>query len=326
MFKIELRHLECFVAVAEELSFARAAERLHLSQPPLSRNIKQLEDELGVELFTRTTRSVQLTNAGAVYLVEAKAICAQMSKGIQAARMAARGEVGELTLGYEASSAYDVLPRALKIFRDEFPGIEVTLTQMDTDEQAIALKESRIDLGFVVPPIHDHSLQAETVTREQLFLALPSDHRLARLRSIDLHTLAPEAFILSPRSKRCGLYDQIVRVCRDAGFSPKVVQEANEMQIMLGFIAAGIGITLLPAHAAELQRPGVTFRPVLPKSASVELALAWRREESSVVIRSFVEVVKRCASEHVTSTVRIRPVRRGLNTAVALNKVEETSA
>jgi DNA-binding transcriptional LysR family regulator len=314
MFKIELRHLECFIAVAEELSFARAAERLHLSQPPVSRHIKQLEDELGVELFTRTTRSVQLTNAGSVYLNEARAICAQMSKGVQAARMAARGEVGELTLGYEASSAYDALPRALKVFRDQFPAIEVTLTQMDTDEQAQALKESRIDLGFVVPPIHDRSLHAETVTRERLLLALPSDHRLAQKRSIDLSALASESFILSPRSKRCGLYDQVIRVCRGAGFSPKVVQEANEMQIMLGFIAAGIGITLLPAHAAHLQRPGVTFRPILPKSACVELALAWRREEGSPVIRAFVDVVKHCASEMPPTSLSVRPVRRGLNT------------
>jgi DNA-binding transcriptional LysR family regulator len=220
-----------------------------------------------------------------------------MSKGVEAARRAARGEIGELTVGYEASSAYDALPRALKVFREQFPGVQVHLIQMDTDEQAQALKDERINLGFVVPPIHDKALHAEPITRERLLLALPSGHRLAQKRSVDLSTLGGEPFILSPRSKRCGLYDQVIRVCREAGFSPRVVQEANEMQIMLGFIAAGIGMTLLPAHAAHLQRPGVVFRPILPKSASVELALAWRTEEASPVIRAFVDVVKRFAAQ-----------------------------
>lgn len=297
MARIEFNQLECFIAVAEELSFARAAERLHMSQPPISRHIKQLEDELGVALFTRTTRSVQLTNAGTVYLGEARSICNQLSKGVHAAQMAARGEIGELTVGYEASSAYDALPRALKAFREQYPGVNVQLTQMDTDEQAQALKDARINLGFVVPPIHDRELQAESITREPLLLALPSEHRLAQKRSIDLSTLGDEPFILSPRSKRCGLYDQVIRVCREAGFSPRVVQEANEMQIMLGFIAAGIGMTLLPAHASQLHRPGVVFRPVTPKTASIDLALAWRAAETSPVIRAFVNVVKQFATE-----------------------------
>jgi DNA-binding transcriptional LysR family regulator len=205
--------------------------------------------------------------------------------------------VGELLLGYEASSAYDALPRALKVFRERFPGVEVTLKQMDTDEQAQALKEARIQLGFVVPPIHDKALQARVVMREPLVVAMPCDHRLASRETIDLHVLAGEPFVMSPRAKRCGLYDQVIRICHDVGFSPSVVQEANEMQIMLGFIAAGMGITLLPAHVASLQRPGIVFRRVLQDSASVELALAWRADLRSSMIDAFVEVVQDCAGE-----------------------------
>ncbi len=302
VLKIELRHLECFVAVAEELCFARAAERLHLSLPPVSRHVKQLEDELGVQLFTRTTRSVQLTNAGQVYLGEVRQTLQSIQRGVVAARRAERGEVGELLLGYEASSAYDALPRALKVFRERFPGIEVTLKQMDTDEQAQALKDARIQLGFVVPPLRDKALQAEVVTREPLVVAMPCDHRLAHHTKVDLYELVNEPFVMSPRAKRCGLYDQVMRVCHDIGFAPSVVQEANEMQIMLGFIAAGMGVTLLPSHVAALQRPGIVFRPVQQSSASVDLALAWRGDLRSSMIDAFVEVVKTCSGVQLPST------------------------
>lgn len=301
MGHIELRHLQYFVAVAEELNFARAAERLHISQPPLTRQIKQLEDEVGVQLFDRTTRRVQLTEAGQAYLEEARGVLAQVAKGVSVAQRASRGEVGQLVVGFEASSAYDLLPRSLKVFRERFPNVDLALQEMRTDEQAQALREQRIGVGFVVPPLHDPALAYETVLCEPLVAAIPCNHLLSTRSEVTLDDLAGESFVMSSRSNRCGLYDQVISVCHTAGFSPKVVQEANEMQIMLGFIAAGIGLSLLPEHVKQLHRPGVVFRPVAPSSAHVELAVAWRREDTSQILRAFLDIVRECARDEPTS-------------------------
>lgn len=310
MVHIELRHLQYFVAVAEELSFARAAERLHISQPPLTRQIKKLEDEIGVQLFDRTTRGVQLTDAGQVYLEEARNILSQVQKGVGVAQRASRGEIGQLVVGFEASSAYDVLPRSLNIFKDRFPNVDISLKEMRTDDQAQALSEYRIGVGFILPPLQDQTLACETILREPLVVAINSSHPLATQKEVHIKDLASEAFVLSSRSKRCGLYDQVLSVCSHAGFRPKVVQEANEMQIMLEFIASGIGLSLLPEHVKHLHKKGVVFRPVLPSSAWVELAVAWRRDDSSPLLRAFLEVVRECvrgdASSLSISSVRLK--------------------
>jgi len=300
MLRIDLRHLQYFVAVAEELNFARAAERLHISQPPLTRQIQQLEEEVGVQLFDRTTRRVQLTPAGQAYLEEARATLAQVERGIGVAQRASRGEIGRLVVGFEASSAHDILPRSLKLFKERFPNVELSPVGMHTDEQAQALREGRIGVGFVVPPLHDEVLAFETVLREPLVAVMPSSHRLSGKSRVSLEELASEAFVMSSRSNRCGLHDQVISVCFQAGFSPKVVQEASEIQIMFGFISAGLGLALMPEHVTQLQKPGVVFRPLVSSSAKIELAVAWRRDDSSPVLKSFLEVVRECAREEET--------------------------
>lgn len=297
MPRIEMHHLKYFVAVAEELNFARAAERLHISQPPLTRQIQQLEKELGVLLFDRTTRRVQLTEAGQTYLEEARITLAQVKRGVSVAQRTSRGEIGRLAVGFEASSAYDILPRSRQMFKERFPDVELMFVEMRTDEQAQALLDGRIHVGFVLPPLHEDALAVETVLRESLMAAIPRNHPLSGKNKVALEDLAAEAFVMSSRSNRCGLYDQVISVCHNAGFTPKVVQEANEMQIMLGFIAAGIGVSLLPEHVKQFHKPGIVFLPLMPSSAKVELAVAWRPDDTSPILREFLEIVRRCVRE-----------------------------
>lgn len=301
MSRVELRHIECFIAVAEELSFVKGAERLHTTQPPVTRTIKQLEEYLGAELFRRTTRSVSLTPVGQTFLKEAYLVVSQFQLSIERARNAAVGFMRELVVGYEASSAMNMLPRALKQFKDEFPGVALRLLQMDTDEQAGALKNAQIDLGFVIPPIYDAALTATPILREPLVVCMHEAHHLAGASALSLRDLVNEVFVLSPKSKRCGLYDQVIRVCNSAGFNPTVAQETGEMQFMLGFVAEGVGITLLPAHVAKSSYPGIVFRPLKDAFASVELALAHRADESSAMIERFMQIVRERAGSAATA-------------------------
>ncbi|KST61894.1 LysR family transcriptional regulator [Mastigocoleus testarum] len=289
---MELRQLQYFLAVAEELSFIRAAERLQMAQPPLSRQIRQLEIELGIELFYRTKRRVELTNGGQAFVVEANQILARIEQGIRVAQRASRGEIGQLTIGFEGSSTYDVIPKSLKIYRDRFPQVDLAVFAMTTEEQIEALFKGDIELGFVVSPLNDNRLTIETILSESLVVALPENHPLVTQSEVEVEQLENEAFITFQRNRGCGIYDRIIAVCQNAGFSPRVIQEADEMQVILGFVAAGLGISLLSASVENFHRPGVTYRKLHSSTPKVSLALAWRKENSSVVRQNFIQVVK----------------------------------
>ena len=289
---MELRQLQYFLAVAEELSFIRAAERLQMAQPPLSRQIRQLEIELGIELFHRTKRRVELTNGGQAFVVEANQILARIEQGIRVAQRASRGEIGQLTVGFEGSSTYDVIPKSLKIYRDRFPQVDLAVFAMTTEEQIEALFEGDIELGFVVSPLNDNRLTIETILSESLVVALPENHPLVTQSELEVEQLENEAFITFQRNRGCGIYDRIITVCQNAGFSPRVIQEADEMQVILGFVAAGLGISLLSASVENFHRPGVTYRKLHSSTPKVSLALAWRKENLSVVRQNFIQVVK----------------------------------
>lgn len=291
---MELRQIQYFLAVAEELNFSRAAEQLQIAQPPLSRQIRQLEDELGVELFRRTKRRVELTEAGRAFLEEARQILAQVKQGVQVAQRASRGEIGRLVVGFEGSSTYDVIPMSLKVYRERFPHVDLVVYAMTTEEQIQALLENRIGIGFVVSPLNDKRLAIEIILREALILAIPESHPLVARNEVRVQELEGESFIMFQRNRGCGLYDQVIAVCQRAGFSPRVIQEADEMQVMLGFVAAGLGITLLSASVEQFQRPGVVYRTLQPSTPKVALALAWRRDDPSTVLQAFIEVVREC--------------------------------
>jgi len=289
---MELRQLQYFLAVAEEMNFSRAAVRLQISQPPLSRQILQLEQEIGVELFRRTKRRVELTEAGRVFLAETREILAQVEQGVRLAQRASRGEIGRLVVGFEGSSTYDVIPISLKVYRERFPEVDLVVYAMTTEEQIQALLKNRIGIGFVVSPLNDKRLAIEIILREALILAMPESHPLVARNEVSVRELAGEPFIMFQRNRGCGLYDQVIAVCQRAGFSPRVIQEADEMQVILGFVAAGLGITLLSASVQQFQRPGVIYRTLQPSTPKVTLALAWRRDDPSAVLQAFIEVVR----------------------------------
>lgn len=291
---MEFRQLKYFKAVAEELNFSRAARRLNIAQPPLTRQIRSLERELGVELFYRTNRRVELTEAGNIFLGEVQCILEQIEQSALIAQRASRGEIGKLVVAFEGSSAYDIVPTSLKTYRERFPNVELVVLGMTTGEQVQALHERQIAVGFVVPPLRgkEKEIAIEPVMQEPLVLALPEHHPLAKQERVKVRSLANEPFIMALHDSGCGLYDRVIAVCRRAGFSPRVRQEVNEMQVMLGFVAADLGIAILSASVRQFQRPGVVYRQLQPASPEVALAIIWRKDERSPALQAFLEVVK----------------------------------
>jgi DNA-binding transcriptional LysR family regulator len=297
---MELRHLRAFVAVAEELHFGRAARRLGVAQPPLSQLIRRLERDLGVALFTRTNRRVALTEAGAVLLPEARRIARDAEAAVDLVRRAQRGEVGRLTLGFVGSATDAVLPAILRAYRAECPEVMLDLRQLTSTEQAAALRAGALTAGLLRPPLdptHAAALAGETLLREPLVVALPHDHRLAGRGRVALKDLAGEPWILYPRERQPATYDQILAACRRAGFAPRVVQEAVEMQTIAGLVAAGLGVSLVPASVAGLRPAGVVYRPLPYPAPFVELTIAWRRDDDSALLAGFLATVRRVAAE-----------------------------
>ncbi len=288
---MELRHLRYFITVAEELHFGRAAQRLHIAQPPLSQQIRQLEEELGVVLFYRTKRSVQLTDAGNVFLEEAKQVLIQVAQAVQAAQRASRGEIGQLLVSFVSSAAYNVLPKILQVFRVRFPEVNLVLHELTTDKQLQGLQDGWIDVGFLRPPIEDDTLSLVTIFQESLVVALPKNHPLSHQKQVSLKSLTKEFFILFPRHLGPKLYDQIVSLCQQAGFSPNVVQEAIQMQTTVSLVAAEIGIALVPASVQNLQRTGVIYKEIQEVTPKAEIAVIWRSKDQSPVLHQFLSVV-----------------------------------
>lgn len=288
---MELRHLRYFITVAEELHFGRAAQRLHIAQPPLSQQIRQLEAEIGVLLFHRTKRSVELTDAGQIFLEEAQQVFIQVAQAVQAAQRASRGEVGKLVISFVSSAAYNVLPKTLQAFRASFPDVNLSLHELTTDKQLQGLRDGWIDVGFLRPPIEDDTLNLATIFQESLVVALPESHPFAQQQKVSLKTLVNELFILFPRQLGPKLYDQIVSLCQQSGFSPKVVQEAIQMQTIVSLVAAEIGIALVPASLQNLQRTGVIYRTIQEVTPKAEIAVIWRSNDLSPVLQQFINIV-----------------------------------
>jgi DNA-binding transcriptional LysR family regulator len=292
---MELRRLRYFVAVAEELSFSRAAQRLHISQPPLSNQIKQLEEELGVRLFERTNRGVRITEAGHLLLEEARRIFAQVDQATRMVQRVGHGEVGQLTLGFVPSASYEVLPPILRAFTDRFPEVELFLREMRPDRIVQRLHTKQIDAGFLYLPVEDPTLNIECVSREPLVLALAETHPLASEPQVELQTLMEEPFILPARYQMSGLYGQVARACHQAGFIPNAVQkDVWAMPTIVSLVAGGIGVALVPASVQNSPRKGVVYKTVSGLSPTVELGVISRRDDPSVVLNSFLQVTREC--------------------------------
>ncbi|MGO9122675.1 MAG: LysR family transcriptional regulator [Desulfomonilaceae bacterium] len=292
---MELRHLRYFVAVAEELHFGRAANRVGIAQPPLSKQIRQLEDEIGVKLFKRTKRSVSLTHAGETFLKEAHQALELSERAVRSARRADRGEIGRLVVSFVGSATYSFLPSALRSFRTRFPHVELFLRELTTYQQLDGLHRKAVDAGVVRPPIKDDALFIETLLQEPFIVALPGGHALASRTSIPLQMLAPEGFVMFSRQQGTTFHDQVVSLCHQAGFSPNVVQEAVQIPTVLGLVSAGMGITLVPASIRKLQFAGVLYRDLAQVDRITELAMAYRRDDESPVLSAFLNVTRELA-------------------------------
>jgi DNA-binding transcriptional LysR family regulator len=279
---VELRHLRYFVAVAEECHFGRAAERLHIAQPPLSQQIKQLEADLGVQLLTRSTRKVELTPAGARYLERARAILGSVEMaGAEASRVAG-GEIGRLAIGFTGSATYELLPRLARVLREDFPGIDLDLKgEMLTPDQVAALLDRTLDLGFLRPPVRSPDLDVRVLRREPLIAALPETHRLAVRSRVRLADLRDEPFICYPSRHRSVVHDAVFDACRRVGFTPHEIVEVAETSTMVSFVAADLGVALVPASVQHLQITGAIYRPLAGTTKEVELAVATRADDHS---------------------------------------------
>lgn len=263
---IEIRHLRYFVAVAEELHFGRAAQRLGMAQPPLSQQIRRLEQELGVELLHRTKRRVQLTEPGRAFLDEARKVIAQAETAVAVAQRAGRGEVGRLVIGFLGAATFSLLPAILKVFRQRFPGVEIELHELKAFELVQALHQGRIHVGLVRMPVHDELLSVEPILEEKLVVALPEQHPLAEKPRVAFGDLAAEAFLLPPRQLAPGFYEQLTDLAQQAGFSLRIGPEASQLQTILNLVAAGMGITLVPESVMQMSGRGVVFKR-LPEPA-----------------------------------------------------------
>ena len=293
---MELRHLRYFLTVAEELHFGRAAERLCIAQPPLSQQIQQLERELGFALFHRAHRRVTLTDAGQLFLQEARDTLANLEKAAAHGRRVARGEAGWLGIGFVGSATYALLPKVLSAFRERYPGVELVLRELVSAKQAQALRERRIHIGFARPPLVDEDVISEVIVREPLLAALPATHALISRQTLPLTILAEEAFILFPRYLRPSYADVVIAACAEAGFAPNVVQETAEIHTAVSLVAAGLGVTLVPESVQNVQRAGVAYRCLEPPAPITELAAVYRREDSSPTLQAFLEIVRTIGS------------------------------
>ncbi|MDJ0633949.1 MAG: LysR family transcriptional regulator [Xenococcaceae cyanobacterium MO_188.B29] len=287
---MELRHLRYFMAVAEELHFGKAAAKLHIAQPPLSQQIQKLETELGFQLFERTKRQVNLTEAGKAFLLETQQIFQKLEQAISTGQKISRGEQGELSIAFVSSAAYNVIPSILRKFRTLAPGVKLQLKELTTKEQLKWLREERLDIGFVRPPVDKPEFNSQIVLWETLVVALPANHSLADRENISCQSLAEESFILFPRNLAPELFDRIISLCQQANFCPQIVQEATQMQTIVSLVSAEIGIAIVPESIQNLQRTGVVYKSLIEATPQPAIAVVWRKEERSTTVAKFIDL------------------------------------
>lgn len=291
---ISSRHITQFIVVAEELHFGRAAQRLNISQPPLSQAIMRLEEALGVQLFERSKRAVTLTDAGRVFLEEAHHLVDRETEAIARTRKASAGVTGTFALGFVGSVSYELLPELLTKYRKHYPEVAFDLRELTSAEQMQELQARRIDAAIVRLPLSNvHDLEMCIIKRERMIAVLPINHPLASMESIPLAMLAGESFIMFPPNRVFSLPAKTLMACDAAGFSPRVALEAWQMPTMVSLVAAGMGIAILPSQIKNIPLRGVIYRELSDKSEHLELeiALAWRRDSRSILRDKFIEVV-----------------------------------
>jgi DNA-binding transcriptional LysR family regulator len=289
---MELRHLNYFVAVAEELHFGRAAARVRTAQSSFSAQIRDLEQELGVQLLHRTKRQVHLTDAGRAFLIEARATLKQAARAVRVAQRASHGEAGALGIGFVPSADCISFPDILRVFKKQYPEVQLQLHNLTASEQVEALRQGEIDIGFMRPLRIEKAIASERIMREPVVVVLPKKHRLLSNAEVALEDVAAESLILCSRIHAPLQHDVIVAQFRAANLIPNVSLETDHIQTVLGLVAAGLGISLLPASVESLRAPGLSYRPLKKVSVLMEMAVAYRKGDPSRVLANFLAVVR----------------------------------
>lgn len=293
---MDLRRIRYFVVLSEELHFGRAAQRLNIAQPPLSQQIRTLEDELGARLFDRTNRRVELTAAGKALLPEARALLAQAERTSVVALRAQRGELGEVRVGFTGSAAFStIVPQLIYAYRRRQPDVHLRLEELTTQQQLKAMLERRLEVAFVrgtTPPDLPTTLQVARLFEDSLFAVLPAQHPLTSQEVVSVSALANEGFVMYPRESGTGVYDQIIALCRHAGFAPRIAQEVREAATMVGLVAAGLGVALVPASLQSVKVNNVAYRPLSEHGARSAMWLVLRAGARSPQEELFAKLAK----------------------------------
>lgn len=288
---MELKHLRTFLVVAEELHFSRAAERLHMAQPPLSNLVKQLERDLGFQLFERTTRKVRLTSAGAVYRDHVREALAELDRAREAALMALGGERGRITVGLTGLTTGRLLSQLARAYRVRYPHVQLALRpEAFSGPQEEALLDHSIDVGFLRHHVATSSLTCRLILEEPVVAALPVDHPLADAPTLSIGDPAAENFVAYPPGHGSSLRGLFLSACSDAGFRPRIVQEANDTQMLVTLVSAEVGVAVLPESVARFDVEGVAFRPLAEQEHPLPVFLVCRAEDPSPALGRFLEM------------------------------------
>lgn len=290
---MNFRQIKYFITVAQELNFGRAALALNISQPPLTRQIQQLEEEVGAALFDRTPKGVTLTQAGELLLQEALNIQSLVEQATERTQRAGQGKLGRLDVAIFGSGILDVIPKLLLRFRTAYPDVNIVLHTMTKNEQLEALRQHRITIGFnrMLEPIPE--IRIELVKTEPLLVALNEGHLLASMAAIPLLALKEHPMVLFPTGIRPNFVDRVMELCRQEGFVPNVSQEAGDAVTGVALVASGFGLALVPESATSLRLPGVVYRPLLDAPhAVVDLSCIYRNNDTSPILKAFLEIIR----------------------------------
>jgi len=284
---MELRHLRYFVAVAEEVNFRKAAERLHMATPPLSVQIRNLEREIGVELFSRAGRNIRITEAGRAFLHHARQTLAHANGGIAVARRAANGEIGHLSIGYNTPAEFRIIPKVVPAYRRKWPDVHLAFRRLENSQIIEALRRNELDVGFVCLPIPTGEFEAHELTHEPLVAVLPAEHPLATSPSVSIKDLLREPMILFPKVLDPESYNQIEQLFMRAGSAVNAVYELENSLSIINFVAMGIGCSILPDYARRIRIDGIVYKPLRPKNIVKILAIIKKKKSTSEIADAF---------------------------------------
>ncbi len=290
---ITFKEIKYFITVSEELNFRKAAKRLNISQPPLSQQIMTLEEKLNFKLFVRNKKGVKITLAGKNFLNNCYDISLKLNNSIETGRKINNGEVGNLKIGFSTLASFNVLPNKISNFLKIYPKVELNLIEMRTEKIVKELKEKKIDIGFAGKKIIDKEIKGITLSKENIILAINKNNHLAKKKNISITDIKNEKFILFPKSKGAiGLYDRIIEFCQRAKFEPNVIQEAYEIEVILGLVSGGLGVALIPENAGLLKLKNIIFKNFKETPPKSEIYLLMKNNNNNSLTHNFFEISK----------------------------------